>query len=139
MKDFKKITFEVIDISVNASPDIFINRNGITFSRKVLDDLNYPANVQYSISAEEKVFAIRPCKSNEAKCATFSKPKSEQNATLSCGNKNLIDSVRSIMPEGYDKSQRYKVTGFYDAESKIMYFDMAEAKIDIYRTPKEEN
>ncbi len=139
MKDFKKIKFEVIDISVNATPDIFINLNGISFSRKVLDDLNYPANVQYSISAEDKVFAIRPCKSNEARSATFSKSKAEQTATLSCGNKNLIDSIRAIMPEGYDKSKRYKVTGYYDPETKIMYFDMEEAKVDIYRTPKDEN
>ncbi len=138
MKDFKNITFELIDISVNASPDIFINRNGITFSRKVLDDLNFPATVQYSISVEDKVFAIRPCKSNEAKSTPFSKPKSEQTTTLSSSNKNLIDSIRAIMPKGHDKSKRYKVTGFFDAERKIMYFDMDEAKVDIFRAPKDD-
>ena len=53
MKDFKNITFEIIDINVNATPDIYINKNGITFSRRVLEDLNYPQNVQYSISAPE--------------------------------------------------------------------------------------
>ena len=47
LKDFKAITFEVIDINVNATPDIFINRNGITFSKRVVEDLGYPANVQY--------------------------------------------------------------------------------------------
>ena len=47
--DFSKINLEVIDINTNADPDIYINQNGITFSKRVLEDLNYPQNVQYAI------------------------------------------------------------------------------------------
>lgn len=135
--NFANIKLEVLDITTNATPDIFINQNGITFSRRVLDDLNYPQNVQYCTDAENKIFAIRPCKSNEAKATSFSKPKSEQTNTLSCGNKNLLEVVRSFIND-YDSKKRYKVIGEYDAENKVMCFDMTTAEISTYRTPKEE-
>lgn len=136
MKDFKNISFEVIDLNVNTSPDIYINRNTLTFSKKVLEDLNYPANVQYTVSAEHRVFAIRACKSNETRCAAFSKPRNEQTTTLSTGNKNLVDVVRALLPKGTKQDQRYKVTGFLDAENRTMYFDMDEATPDTFRQKK---
>lgn len=133
MKDFKNITFEVIDISINATPDIYINRSGITFSKRVLEDLNYPANVQYSISTADRVFAIRASKSNEAKIVPFSKPRAEQTSTLSTGNKNLVESVRALMPKNCKPDQRYRVTGHFDSEGRIMYFDMDEVVEDSFR------
>lgn len=134
--NFANIKLEVLDITTNAAPDIFINQNGITFSKRVLDDLNYPANVQYCTDAENKIFAIRPCKSNEAKATAFSKSKAEQTTTLSCGNKNLLDVVRAMITN-YDPKKRYKVTGEYDTENKVMCFDLATAEVSTYRTPKE--
>ncbi len=41
--DFNALNFEILDANTNAYPDIFINQNGVTFTKKVLDDLNYPA------------------------------------------------------------------------------------------------
>lgn len=133
MKDFKNITFEVIDININATPDIYINKSGITFSKRVLEDLNYPANVQYSISTSDRVFAIRACKSNEAKTVPFSKPRAEQNSTLNTGNKNLVEAVRALMPKSCKLNQRYRVTGHFDSEGRIMYFDMDEIVEDNFR------
>jgi len=138
MKDFKSINFDIIDLSVNATPDIYVNRNNITFTKKVLEDLNYPANVQYCVSAEKKVFAIRSCKSNEAKSTPFSKPKGEQTNTLSSSNKNFIESVRAIMPDSCDPKMRYKVTGYFDVDSRTIYFDMEEAVEDAFRSVKAE-
>ena len=80
--DFSKINLEVIDINTNADPDIYINQNGITFSKRVLEDLNYPQNVQYGFDPAQHVFAIKVCKSNEARATAFSKPRSEQTTTL---------------------------------------------------------
>lgn len=136
MKDFKAITFELIDINVNATPDIYLNRSGITFSKKVVEELNYPANVQYCISAENRVFAVRACKSNENKPVPFSKPKSEQTITVSTSNKNLLEALRAIMPEDYNPELRYKVTGHFDADSRTMFFDMEEAVADLFRQSK---
>lgn len=130
--DFNSITLEVIDINTNAKPDIFINQNSITFSRRVLDDLNFPQNVQYCVNANQKIFAIRACKSNDAKATPFSKPKAEQTSTLVCNNKNLRDVIAAMITD-YDKKQRYKVVGEYDSENRVMYFDMATAEKATYR------
>ncbi|MBP8641184.1 MAG: hypothetical protein KBI01_09875 [Oscillospiraceae bacterium] len=138
MKDFKNINFEIIDLNVNATPDIYINKNNITFTKKVLEDLGYPANVQYCVSAETKVFAVRVCKSNEAKSTPFSKPKGEQITTLSTSNKNFIESVRVLMNDAGKPKLRYKVTGYFDTESRTIFFDMEEAVEDPFRSKKAE-
>ena len=130
--DFSAITLEVIDINTNATPDIFINQNCITFSKRVLEDLNYPQNVQYCADTAHKVFAIRVCKGNEAKATPFSKPKTEQTATLSCSNKNLRDVIVVMIPN-FDAKKRYKVTGEFDSENRVMYFDMAKAEESNFR------
>lgn len=138
LKDFKNINFDIIDLTVNATPDIYINKSNITFTKKVLEDLGYPANVQYCVSAENKVFAVRACKSNEAKSTPFSKSKSEQTTTLSTSNKNFIESVKALMKDSCNPKMRYKVTGYFDAESRTVYFDMDEAVEDEFRAPKSE-
>ena len=130
--NYSNINLEVIDTTNNATPDIYINQNGITFSKRVLEDLGYPQNVQYCMDAAQRVFAIRPCKSNEAKATAFSKAKGEQTTTLSCGNKNIHDTVAQLIKD-YDNKKRYKVTGFYNAEQRVMYFDMSEAVESAFR------
>ena len=62
---FSDFNLEVIDINTNAMPDIYINKNGVTFTKRVLEDLNYAQNVQYCIDTEHNIFAIRPCKGNQ--------------------------------------------------------------------------
>ena len=130
--NFSNITLEVIDINTNATPIIYINQGNITFSKRVLDDLNYPQNVQYCVDNTNKFFAIRACKGNEAKASPFSKPKAEQTTTLSVGNKNLHDVIARMVPE-YDPKKRYKVTGEYDSENRVMYFDMTTSEECSYR------
>ena len=134
--NFSAINLEVIDISTNATPDIFINQRGITFNKRVLDDLNYPQNVQYCVDADHKVFAIRFCKGNEAKATPFSKPKAEQTTTLSCANKNLRDVLIAMIP-GFNGKKRYKVTGEYDAGNRVMYFDMTTAEESNFRSSED--
>ena len=119
-------------LDTNATPDIYINQNGITFSKRVLEDLNYPQNVQYCVDAVNKVFAIRVCKTNEAKATPFSKTRAEQTNTLSCGNKNLRDVVVAMIPD-YNAKKRYKLTGEYDTENRVMYYDMTTAEESIFR------
>lgn len=130
--NFSNITLEVVDINANASPDIFINQNSITFSKRVLEDLNYPPYVQYCMDSEHKVFAIRGCKGTESKATSFSKPKAEQTSMLSSTNKNLRDVIVTMIP-GYESKKRYKVTGEYDTENRVMYFDMVTAKESSFR------
>lgn len=131
--NFSNIKLEVIDININTTPDIYINTNGITFTKRVLEDLGYPQNVQYCMDTEHHIFAIRVCKGNETKATLFSKPKTEQNTTLSTSNKNIRDVVAQLIPY-YDPKKRYKVTGDYDLENRIMYFDMSEAVESAFRS-----
>ena len=137
--NFSSINLEVIDINTNITPDIFVNQNHISFSKRVLEDLNYPQNVQYCVDAAHKIFAIRSCKGNEAKATPFSKPKAEQSSTLTCGSKNLRDIITAMIPD-FNPKRRYKITGEYDSENRVMYFDMTTAEESAYHrnTEKEE-
>ena len=132
------IKLEVLDLTTNAVPDIFVNQNCITFSKRVLEDLNYPQNVQFCIDAEHRVFVIRPCKGNEVKAASFSKPKAEQTNTLCIANKNLLNTVRTMIKD-YNIKKRYRVVGQYDAENRVMYYEMDTAEPSIYRSAKEQD
>ena len=130
--DFSKINLEVIDITTNATPDIYVNQNSITFSKRVLEDMNYPQYITDNFDAAMRVFALRACKGTEAKAVQFSKSRAEQTSTLSCGSKNLKDIVAALIPD-YKPKMRYKVTGEYDAEHRIMYFDMSTAEESLFR------
>ena len=81
--DFSALTFETLDANVNAHPDIFVNQSGVTFTKKVVEELNYPNFVLCQIDTKNKVFAIRMCKSNEPRGFKFSKPRAEQKTTVS--------------------------------------------------------
>ena len=37
------------------------------------------------------------------------------------------------MIPGYDSTKRYKVSGYLDTESRVLYFDMTEAEVAIFR------
>ena len=129
--DFSNINLEVIDLNTNSFPDLFINQNGVTFSKRILEDLNYPQFVQYCVNATHKIFAVRACKGTETKAAPFSKPKGEQAKQLSLTSKNLRDTMRALIPN-CDSKQRYKVIGEYDAENRVMYFDMTTAEANAF-------
>ena len=88
--DFSALNFETIDSNINAYPDMFLNQSGVTFTKKVLEDLGYPAFVLCLLDAKARVFAIRSCKSNEPKGFKFSKPRGEQKGVVTISNKNLL-------------------------------------------------
>lgn len=135
--DFSAISLEVIDINTNTTPDIYINLNSITFSRRALEEMNYPQNVQFCIDAANHIFAIKPCKSNETRAYPFSKAKAEQTTVLSMSNRNLFEIVTKLIPDyKHSVGTRYKVTGVLDMESKIMYFDMSSAVISLHQSSK---
>lgn len=130
--DFSQYNLEVIDINSNATPVIYINVNGITFSRRVLEDLGFPAYVQFCLDVEHHIFAIRVCKGTETKSTPFSKPRAEQKSTLSINNRNMHDTVVKLIPD-YNGKKRYRVEGHFDAENKVLFYDMTEAVVSSYR------
>ena len=134
--DVSTLNLQVIDIAMNMSPDIFINPSGITFTKKLLEDLNYPAHVQYSTDVDNRVFAIKACRSVDKCAAPFSKPRGEQTTTLACNSKNIMEPIREMMKGIWEDNKRYKVTGFlYD--NKTMIFVLAEGVEQEFRAPRE--
>jgi hypothetical protein len=111
------------------------NKYGITFSKKILEDMGYPQNVQYCSDAANHIFAIRACKPKDSRSVPFSKPRSEQTASLVCNNRNLRDVLGLLVPD-FSVDNRYAVSGEYDAENHVMYFDMKTAVINEYRQPQ---
>lgn len=97
--DFSALKLTVMDFNAysHTDPEIFVNRSGITFSRGVLETLNYPSYVQYLIDPKSHVFAVRACKGNETKAKPFSKPRDEQTATVSSSVKAMHDAVARLM------------------------------------------
>ena len=116
--DFSALNFETIDSNINAYPDMFLNQNGVTFTKKVLEDLPYHAFVFCLLDAKARVFAIRSCKSNEPKGFKFSKPRGEQKGVVTISNKNLLDPLRAVTGEDWIPGKRYKVRGFWVADVK---------------------
>lgn len=139
--DFKALNFETLDSNVNAYPDMFVNLNGVTFTKKVLEDMGYPAYVLCKLDPKAKVFAIHMCKSNEPRGFKFSKPRGEQKGTLNISNKNLLEPIRSCMGDTWRRDRRYKVRGFWVADAKTMCFDLSEGVQEDYRsaTAEDEN
>lgn len=136
--DFSALNFEVLDSNVNAYPDMFVNVNGVTFTKKVIEDLNYPAYVLCQIDPKAKVFAIRMCKSNEQKGFKFSKPRGEQKGTVNITSKNLLEPIRQCMADKWENDKRYRVRGFWVAEAKTMCFDLSEGVQEDYRNAANE-
>lgn len=91
--DFSALKLTVMDFNAysHTDPEIFVNRSGITFSRGVLETLNYPSYVQYLIDPKSHVFAVRACKGNETKAKPFSKPRDEQTATVVAPREGSVD------------------------------------------------
>lgn len=131
--DFNTLEFETLDANVNAYPDIYINVNAVTFTKKVVEDLGYPANVLFQLDAKNKVFAVRACKSNEARSFKFSKPRGEQKSTISISSRNLTEPLRAVMKNDWESGKRYRVRGFWVAEAKTMCFDLTEAVQESFR------
>lgn len=132
--DFNALNFETLDANAGASPDIFFNQNGLTFSRRVTEDLGYPAQILCQLDAKNRVFAIRACRKDESRAFKFSKPKEEQKSTICLTGKNLLEPLRKCTADIWQKGVRYKVTGFWVADAKTMCFDLNEGEPQRYHT-----
>ena len=118
--DFSALNFETIDSNINAYPDMFLNQNGVTFTKKVLEDLGYPAFVLCLLDAKARVFAIRSCKSNEPKGFKFSKPRGEQKGVVTISNKNLMPQRTSMGEVFAIKETAFRSSFFRSCSSRFL-------------------
>lgn len=126
--DFSNFKFEVLDITTNLDPDMFVSPSGVTFSKKVVSDLGYPAYVQFSLDKENGYLAVRVCKGSEMRATKFSKPAKEQTGTVQFKGAAFRSILQELIPD-YNPKKRYKIVGQLEQESNIMYFDMNAAEI----------
>lgn len=91
--DFSNINLEIIDINTNTTLEIFINTSGVTFSKKVIEELHSPQYVQFCLDPSQKIFAIRPCRSCDIRSVPFMKNKTNPKVTLNLANKNLRETI----------------------------------------------
>lgn len=131
--DFASLNFETLDANLNAYPDMFINQSGVTFTKKVMEDMGYPAYVLCQLDVKNRVFAVRMCKSNEQRAFKFSKSKTEQKSTVSINSKNVTEAIRETMKGNWMPDKRYRVRGFWVADAKTMCFDLSEATQESFR------
>ena len=130
--DYNALNFETLDANANSSLDIFFNQNGLTFSRRVAEELGFPAHILCLLDAKNRVFAIRACRKDESRAFKFSKPKEEQKSTICLTSKNLLDPLRKCTADIWQKGVRYKVTGFWVPDAKTMCFDLTEGEPQRY-------
>ncbi len=130
---FANVKFELIDLSVNAAPEMYVSTANVLFTRRVLEDLGNPQYVQFCVDPATRVFAVRPCKQKDSKAVDFLKGKTLKQAEgLKVGSKNLHDTLVRLI-DNYESGKRYKFIGEYDPENHIMYYDMTSGTISLYR------
>lgn len=132
-ENFKDFKFEVIDLSVQSEPNIFVNLNGITFSKRVIEDMGYPAYVTFMLDYENGFLGVRACKSNDSKAIKFSKPKEKQTSTVSIGNKVVRTVIRRYMQGKWKDDSRYKIAGTLFPAEKTMVFDLSAAQEQLFK------
>lgn len=56
----------------------------------------------------------------------------KQKNVICLTTKNLLDPLRKCTQDIWQKGQRYKVTGFWVADAKVMCFDLSEGELVRY-------
>lgn len=126
--NFEDFSFEVIDVSVTGTPDVHITQNGITFTRKCIEDMGYPQYITPMIDVKNKAFAIKSCKADNEHAVRFSKPKGEQKGAVVTSFSTIRRMIRGVMGEQWKRKNRYYITGIWYAEVKAMVFHLNTAK-----------
>lgn len=127
-QNFDDFQFEVIDVTIPGTPDMHITQNGITFSRRLVEDMGYPQFVRPLVDVKNKAFALKVCKADSDNAMRFSKPKGEQKGAVQYHASAIRLMLRSIMGDAWQEQNRYHTTGVWFPEAKAMVFDLSAAK-----------
>ncbi|HEL1737819.1 TPA: hypothetical protein TZM69_000385 [Streptococcus suis] len=122
-KDFnlKVVTVERASMEYNMT----VNKNFVTFSKGIIQELDYPAYVLIAFNKETKVMGLQVCRAKTRGSFKFSKPEGEQKGIVQVMNKNLKETLLHIMSE-WDEAKRYKVEGIHIPEDKAFVFELSK-------------
>lgn len=127
-----ELNLETLDASMNAFPDIYVNQNGVTFSKKAVDELGYPSRIRCQLDGKMRVLTVRMGRRrDDEQSFKFSKPKGEQKSTVVILSKNLVEPIRVAMADVWLPDKRYRVRGFW--VEKTLCFDLTDGVQEDYR------
>ncbi|WP_241154567.1 hypothetical protein [Streptococcus hyointestinalis] len=97
---FKDFNLEVVTVERSSFDySMTINKNFVTFSKGIVQELDYPAQVLIAFNKETRVMGIQVCRAKTRGSFKFSKPEGEQKGIVQVMNKNLKETLLHIMPE----------------------------------------
>lgn len=110
---FKDFNLEVVTVERSRFEySMTVNKNFITFSKGIVQELDYPSHVLIAFNKETKVMGIQVYRAKTRGSFSFSKPESEQKRTVQMMNKNLRETLFYIIDE-WNESKRYKIEGIH--------------------------
>lgn len=119
--------FKIIDITITGSPTLFVNRHSVTFSKRVVSDMDYPEYVQPLIDMENKAFALKACKPTDERAMSFYGRKHKPHGGIVLSSEPLRNLLKTLMSENWRADKRYKIVGTYISDVKAMVFDLKTA------------
>lgn len=121
---FKDFNLKVVTVErASLEHTMTINKNFVTFSKGIIQELDYPNYVLIAFNKDTKVMGLQVCRAKTRGSFKFSKPEGEQKGIVQVMNKNLKDTLLHIMPE-WDENKRYKVEGIHIPEDKAFVFEL---------------
>lgn len=136
--NFNDFNFEVIDITTHGISEVTINQNGMNFSKRLVDDMGNPQYVRTLLDPEKRIFCIQACKQTDEQSIKFSKPRNEQKGGVTIACNPLMNVLRTLMANSWDKKHRYRIVGktFHDSKATVFYLDAAE-ETPLYKVKKD--
>ena len=123
---FKDFNLEVVTVErTSFEHTMTINKNFITFSKGIVQELEYPGHVLIAFNKDTQVMGLQVCRAKTRGSFKFSKPASDQKGIVQIMNKNLREILMHIMPE-WNETKRYKVDGIHIPEDKAFVFELTK-------------
>lgn len=123
---FKDFNLEVVTVErASFEHTMTINKNFITFSKGIVQELDYPGHVLIAFNKDIQVMGLQVCRAKTRGSFKFSKPESNQKGIVQIMNKNLRETLMHIMPE-WNEAKRYKVEGIHIPEDKAFVFELTK-------------
>ena len=123
---FKDFNLEVVTVEhISFDYSMTVNKNFVTFSKGIVQELDYTAQVLIAFNKETKVMGIQVCRAKTKGLLKFSKPEGEQKGIVQVMNKNLKERLLHIMTV-WKSDKRYKIEGIHIPEDKAFVFELTK-------------
>lgn len=120
LEGFETVTFGITGMFAS------ITRNGVTFSKNVVQRIGSPPNVILMINKERKQFAIKPAGQKDASAMPFFSAE-KGSPSVRWNSKEFLKLISGMMNWDLKASNGYRVNGSYVASDKAIIFDLCES------------